>query len=299
MGERGFSAVFRQRALLALGGLMCLLLVPFPRPAEPEPILEDVRNLLHVPLFMAVMLLLRVLQRSVPPRWRSLWICAFAAALLGGLSEILQGLTGRTPSVGDFGADLAGILLACVVSLRGTGTRLVTLRRLLLLAGVGMFALAAAPLVREVSIFAGKHKVFPVLMDRGFPGALWQGQGGTRLHVVDTESGGLQVEMPHGDYEGLRYMFPRGVDTAGYSGLVFETANDGESFELGVRVDVTTGSRKNAAVLVPRGNAVLKIHWVPEAGDGGLKRVVLFTGVGQPARKFRLSGVRLLMEPQE
>ncbi|RYD27621.1 MAG: VanZ family protein [Verrucomicrobiaceae bacterium] len=299
MKIKGSPVSSRNRVLLALGGLVLLLLVPLPRPAEPDPIMENFRNLLHVPVFMAVTLLLRVLQRSISLRLRSIWICAGAAALLGVLSEILQALTGRTPSVGDLGADLAGILLACALMQRRGAPLLVIRRAMLLLAGGGMFALAAYPLVTEVSVFMAKREAFPVLMDRYALGNVWQEQGGTHLRVVGPKPRGLEVETAQGDHEGLRYVVPRGVDAGGYSGLVIETINECEAFELGVRIDVTTGKRKNAGVTVPRGKAVLKVGWTPETGDGELRRVVLFTGLDQPARRFRLVVVRLVRSQQE
>ncbi len=298
MQTNGSPAALHRRALLALLGLMFLLLVPLPRPVEPNPLMEDLKNLLHVPLFMAVTLLLRVLQPPAARHRGPVWACAVAAGVLGVLSEVVQGLTGRTPAVGDLVADLAGILLACAVLLRGTALRVGITRWVLLMAGGGMFALTAVPLVVGISTFTVKRKAFPVLMAQGIPGALWQEQGNTRLQVAGAEPGGLVVRMPRGDYEGLRYVVPRGVGTQGYSGLVIETANEGEAFELGIRIDVTHGTRKNAAVMVPPGNAVMKVSWTRETGDGELRRVVLFTGVDQPARKFSLLDVRLTRDAE-
>jgi len=296
MKTEGTRNVSRRRALLALGVLVFLLLVPLPHPAEPRPFVENLQNLVHVPLFMAITLLLRAVQLSLPPRGRSLWICAMAAALLGVVSELLQGLTGRTPAVGDLGADLGGILLACGWLLRGAAPRMTVLRMMLLLAGGGMFALTARPLVGEIAASVAKRKAFPVLLDTAFPGGLWKAQGSTRIRV---DGGGLLVEMARGDYEGLRYLAPRGGDTAGYSSLVLETDNDSEPFELGVRIDLDSGLRRNAAVTVPQGKALLNVDWASAPGDGGLRRVVLFTGVEQPARRFHLLGARLARPPRD
>jgi len=295
MKTEGSPAVSRRAALLALVGLMLLLLVPLPSQDGPDPIMEDLKNLLHVPLFMVVTLLFRALQRPAVIGSRGIWPCAVAAGVLGLLSESVQGLTGRTPSVADLGADLAGILLACAVVLpRGAPRGAGIIRWTLVLAGACLFALAAVPLVGEISSWAAKRGAFPVLIDPGMPGGLWQGQGGTRLSGVGREPAGLEVEMARGDYEGLRYGIPRGVDTKGYTGLVIETSNAGDGFELGVRIDMTSGARKNAAVVVPRGSAVLEVGWVRGPGDGELRRVVLFTGENQEARRFRLLDARLV-----
>jgi hypothetical protein len=187
---------------------------------------------------------------------------------------------------------LAGILLACAVLLRGTAFRVSITRWVLLLFGGGMSILVVVPLVVEVSNDVARREAFPVLMGHGVPGTLWQAQGNTRLQVAGPQSEGLMVEMSRGDYEGLRYVVPKGVETEGYAGLVIETANEGEAFELGIRIDVTHGVRKYASVMVPLGKAVMKVSWDRKAYDGGLRRVVLFTGEDQPARKFRLLTVR-------
>lgn len=276
-------------AYLGIAAMMLLLVVPVSPPGEGAVFSENVRNLLHVPLFAIVTFLLRFVQLSSQQGRRSLFVCAFAAALMGGLSEIAQGMTGRTPAVGDLGADLSGILLACAVLVRSSGRRLV-----LLLAGGIFLVIPVRPLVVALNAVRDKREAFPTLLDTGHSDGLWQAQGATRLEVV--EGKGLEVRMPAGSYEGLRYAVPKNVDTVGYSGLLIEMANPGEAFELGVRMDGDGGEKKYGSFAVPTGRAVLRTDWTSIRADGGLERVVFFTGEGQPARKFRLLDVRLVRE---
>jgi VanZ family protein len=297
MKSVGSPIAHRGWAFLALSGLMLLLVIPLSRPAEGNVFGESLWNLVHVPLFAVVTLLLRFLQFSAPLRWRSLAVCALAASLLAVFSEAAQGVTGRTPSVEDLAADFGGILLGCTALLRGSGQRVVMLRLPLLLAGLGMLALAARPLVEEVLALIAKRESFPKLIDLERPNGLWQSQGTTRLVVVESSGhagSGLEVRMASGSYEGLRYAVPKGVDTKGYSGLLIETANPGEAFELGVRMDGDGRQRRYGSFLVPKGRAILNAEWASDLEGGELVRVVLFTGEDQPARKFRLLGARLV-----
>jgi hypothetical protein len=105
--------------------------------------------------------------------------------------------------------------------------------------------------------------------------------------------------MASGSYEGLRYAVPKGVDTKGFSGLMIETANPGEAFELGVRMDGDGRQRRYGSFLVPRGRAILSAEWSPNLGGGEPVRVVLFTGEKQPARKFLLLDAKLVLEIPE
>lgn len=278
--RRGFVYLF-------MAALMSLLLVPFPPPSEGAIFSENVRNLLHIPLFAILTFLLRFVQLTSPRYGRSLLVCSLAAVLVAILSEIAQGMTGRTLSVGDFGADLSGILLACAVIVRGFRLRLA-----LLLGGGFFLVFAVEPLVAEVNANRAKREAFPELLDTSYHGGLWNSQGATLLEAV--EGKGLEVRMPAGNYEGLRYAVPKGVDTIGYSGMLIDTENPGEAFELGVRMDTDGGERRYGSCMVPKGGAVLRVDWTSKPVDGELARVVLFTGEGQPRRKFRLLEARLV-----
>ena len=291
------SIAIRVWAVLALMGLILLLVVPLSGPSEGDVFGESVWNLVHIPLFSILTLLLRFLQLSAPTRWRSLAVCAFVASLLAVLSEAAQGVTGRTPSGEDLAADFGGILLGCAALLHGSGQRVVKLRMVLLLAGLGMLVPAALPLVKEVLALRAKRESFPTLIDLERPNGLWQSQGTTRLVVVESAENvgsGHEVRMASGSYEGLRYVIPKGLETKGYSGLVIETVNAGEAFELGVRFDGGGRQRRYGSFLVPKGRATLSADLATDLEGCGLVRVVLFTGEDQSARKFHLLDARLV-----
>jgi hypothetical protein len=300
MKEVGSPISRRGVALLALVGLMILLLVPLFPVGEEDGFRENLLNFAHVPLFVAVTLLLRFMQLSLPPRWGSLFLCAFGSLLLAVLSEMAQSVTGRTPAVGDLAADLSGILLACAGLMRGASWWALSTRLMLLVVGGGLLALAVRPLVAEIQTVRAKREAFPTLVDMEFPYGLWQAQGATRLRVVGgagrADGHGLEVSMASGSYEGLRYAVPGGVDAVDYSGLLIETVNPGEAFELGVRVDCGVGQRQYRSFLVPNGRSVLQTEWVQDREDGELIRLVLFTGEKQPARKFQILDARLVGE---
>lgn len=290
----GASITSRGWVFLGLAVAMVSLLIPLPASAEGDSFRENLQNLAHVPLFAFVTILLRFLQLSSQLRGKSLFLSGIAAGLLAVLSEIAQGLTGRAPAAGDLGADLCGILVALAFLVGGSGGRVVIVRMVLLLAGCGMLVLAARPLAELLQSAKAKRAAFPVLVDLGFQNGLWQPQGETRLEVLDFEGGrGMEIRMPGGSYEGLRYAIPKGVDTSGYSGLSIKASNPGEAFELGVRMDDDRGRRRNGSVMVPQGLSDLRVKWAVERGEGELVRVVLFTGEDQPARSFLLLDARL------
>jgi VanZ family protein len=296
MKSKGSPITLRWWAFLVLAALILLLVIPLSSPIDGNLFGENLLNLLHVPLFALVTFLLRFLQLSTQFRWRSLGFCILAALALAAISEMAQVLTGRTPSVGDLGADLGGILLASMVLLPGSGRRAVIVRYFLLLAGSGMLALAVRPLVEELVASRAKQKVFPTLLDLSQHSGLWQAQGATRLKVLAQDSGaegrGLEVQMASGSYEGLRYLVPEAVDAVGYSELALETANPGEAFELGVRMD-GGGQRQYGSVMVPPGRSILHAEWTSNIHVADPIRVVLFTGENQPARTFQLLDARL------
>jgi len=104
----------RGRILLWTAGVTLLLLAPMPGVLEGESLHRFGRlhgdKLVHLALFFGlarVWLGGRGDRRAAPAL-----AIALAAALYGGLLELVQGAAGRDPEWGDFAADLAGALLA-------------------------------------------------------------------------------------------------------------------------------------------------------------------------------------------
>lgn len=284
--------------LLALAGISILMLMPLPHAAEEDVFERHLRNLLHVPLFTVLMILMRFLQTSFPVKWSSLWLCALAVFLIGAIFEVVQSFTGRSCSLNDLISNLGGILIACAILHRSSQRCDGKLRLVSLLVGLGILGSVMQPLVNEMLAARAKRANFPELLDLEYPKGLWQAQGGTRLKVVKGGGvgsvKGLEVLIAAGTYEGLRYVVPWGMDVVDYSGLVIEVDNPGEKFELGVRLDGEESLRQYRSITVPTGRSMLQTEWVSTVDGGNLTRVVLFTGEQQPARKFLLLSARLI-----
>lgn len=283
--------------LLALASMAFLLLFPLSNAGEQDAFERVLLNLLHVPLFAVIMILVRFLQTSCPVRWSSLWFCALVVFLIGALFEVIQNFIGRSCSIDDLILNLGGILLACALLLRKSQPHARKMRLVALCLGLGILFTGLHLLVVEVLAVRAKYANFPKLLDPEYPNGLWQAQGGAQLKVVKGGEGnaakGLEVQIAEGSYEGLRYIVPKGVKTKDYSRLVTEFDNAGEEFELGVRLDGEKGVRQYRSILVPQGRSILHTEWVSNREDGKLRRVVLFTGVRQPARKFLLLSAHL------
>jgi len=281
------SVAVRWWAIPALALLMLLLLVDLPVPAAANGAARHLWNLLHVPLFALVTLLLfRILRRS---RGRSVLL----AVLLAVGSEVAQQFTPRTPSAADLCADFSGIALALVI----LGSARWRRRTILGLAASALLVPTLLPWVAEARALHARRQAFPSLLRPGLPSGLWQAQGSTRLEVESIDGGGgtgLRVTTAAGSYEGLRYGVPDGVAAAGYTGLRLTCVNPGEAFELGIRADGADGTRQSSRVRVGPGRSTLEAHWPPLPGGGDLLRLVLFTGEHQPARRFLLVEARLL-----
>jgi len=93
-------------------GLVAFLVIPFfipiPMVLRRHPLIGNLGDQIHVPFLMALTLLIY---------WRGpltgrLKAAALAGMILGGGIELVQILVGRAALLGDFGLDVAGIMLA-------------------------------------------------------------------------------------------------------------------------------------------------------------------------------------------
>ena len=93
-------------------GLVALLLVPFfipiPMVLRRHPLIGNLGDQVHVPFLM----LLTLLMYWRGPLAGRLKAAALAGMILGGGIELVQILVGRAALLGDFGLDVAGIMLA-------------------------------------------------------------------------------------------------------------------------------------------------------------------------------------------
>ncbi len=169
--------------------------------------------------------------------------CAFAAAAIGGATEVLQQFVGRTPLLGDFVLDLLGIGLALtwIQWRRGRG-------RAALAAGAFLLAVLAytmrdAPTMYRAMV--GARRSFPVLADFASRDqlALWRERSDGGRSLVDvgpTHGNVLRVSTSGGEHwpgvSGGRLP----ADWTGYGELVLEArlqAPSPDSLRLGIRLD--------------------------------------------------------------
>ncbi|HRD45883.1 MAG TPA: hypothetical protein PLF78_05305 [Caulobacter sp.] len=105
-GDRGRRAASRLLRATA-GAVLAVLTVLLLGPATPLEMIGQWDKAAHFTAFGLTTWSLAVLA----PRARRVVVAALAIAL-GGLTELLQGITGRDPSVFDFLADGLGVLVA-------------------------------------------------------------------------------------------------------------------------------------------------------------------------------------------
>ena len=135
----------------------------------------EAENWGHLPLFGVLALILLGVSRGLfPTRGREglrHYLLAFAgAALLGALSELLQGLAERDLSAGDWARDLAGAALflglAASFDLRSPMQRLSPgLRHGLRAALVAAFLATGLPVAAWALAYAERDRAFPLLLD--------------------------------------------------------------------------------------------------------------------------------------
>ncbi len=99
------SASWRLRG--AAAAILALLTVLLLGPATPLETIGQWDKIAHFTAFGLTTWSLAVLA----PKARRIVVASLAVAL-GGLTELLQGVTGRDPSVFDFLADVLGVLVA-------------------------------------------------------------------------------------------------------------------------------------------------------------------------------------------
>ncbi|MEZ4386104.1 MAG: hypothetical protein R3D98_00720 [Candidatus Krumholzibacteriia bacterium] len=184
------------RPTLLLSGLLLLLLaplfVPIPVALQQHPYISPLADRIHVALFGGLVLLLH---RWGPLRGRRLLVIA-AVVALGGLSELVQSLVGRSASVWDWFQDIQGVALAACWLWWRRGRR----RALPVLAAVAVVVSVLWPL-RDLPVVAREstaiQRQFPLLSDFERPdsGVLWSGYEGGEAQVVPREDGGHALRL--------------------------------------------------------------------------------------------------------
>lgn len=288
-------------------GVLTAMLVPM-RFAVNVPFWDVLMDSAHVPIFAGTTwALARVISNRVKSRRKAVALAAVVALLGAVMVEVLQGFTGRTPSVGDVELGALGIGLAVAVWMRWVWFGVAW-------AGFSLW-LAFGPVWREGSGLLWRWKNFPVLGDfeSGAELRLWLPSGerklnAKRIEVVEEHATlgrrALRLHLSPGAFPGVRYL-AADADWRGHSALVFDTFNTGPAFQFVVRVDdahSTCGAnRANMTVRIEHGASVVRILLAdivvkPKERPldlGAVRQVVFFEERTAEPHDFDLDHVRL------
>lgn len=282
--------------MVALLALWITTMVHLPSDGRFWRVLE---NTGHFPLFGAITLASWFIFRKMNvDRSRSSLSCyfyAFAfAALLGVLTEIVQGLTGRDAEVGDFLMDCLGAIafLGFITffdqKLRPYWTRCSSIIRILAkVSALLLLAPAIIPPTLSGASYFLRNRAFPVVSDAG---SWWARQflepSNSRLSTAplprDSKMSGskksLQLTMQQAEYSGLALSEPY-PDWTGYHWLRFQIyLESADSLMLVVRIedDKHNGDyddRYNARIaLAPRDNEV--VIAIERIAHGPIRRIL-------------------------
>ncbi len=205
------TALRRFAAAIAL--LMLALLVPIPPVGK---VMNSVGDMLHAPLFAA---LAYVAFRTLHNRMKS---SAFIAAvtcfaclgIFAALTELMQGLTDRTPSWQDLLADICGVAVGVLLAVAVESPRRTT-RVTLSIAAAAMFMLAIAEPVSVLIDTARQRSEMPVLasFERAGEISRWNAKESSTARDKSHATSGswsLRVDLHPGTYPGiaLRHLPP-------------------------------------------------------------------------------------------
>ena len=201
--------------------------------------LKELWNLAHIAYFFLLLYLIGCIPslKSIPHKMLIPGLL-FISLLLGGLIELSQYATGRTPDSQDMVRDLTGALLA-MVFLRPYSKlfnhRLLLSFRVVLLA---IFMLQTIPFAIAVADEIIAYRQLPVLINNDTPFELdrWRGNASIEIERIDSANLLKMRLSPEKQYPGtsLRY-FPG--DWSGYNQLVIRFYNPAsEPLNVTVRV---------------------------------------------------------------
>lgn len=256
-------------------------------------------------------------------RRRALLISGAVSMGLMVLIEVLQSFVGRTASFEDIQISLFGIVVALsgVVVWHTMDSRILKGGHLLFTLLIVLWV--AQPAWHEWRAVWLRDQQFPLLgsFEDPLERRLWKGSGvahgvPTRLsrskHGVTEGKYSLQVETVHDAWSGTIFSAGR-QDWRGYGHLVIELYNPSTPFNLSVRVDdaaITSpdySERYNGRYRITAGRNTLSIPLAriargPKTREldlGRIRRVVLFIGKTEPARRFYLDNIRLTRDQQQ
>jgi len=178
-------------------------------------------------------------------------------------TELAQLGSGRTASWIDFGFDCIGIAVGAVTILLLRNKKL-SLKTAVMIGGLWLAGLSVVmiPVVIAASAPSKFRRNFPVLgnFEDAWELKLWrpQGEGSpatlTRVqsHVTKGEYA-LKVESNGSTWAGTYLKMPSGTSWANHDALEFDLYNQGEPFELGIRIDTSDGDRFTSSIQIVNG----------------------------------------------
>jgi hypothetical protein len=263
-----FGSSFRRLTLVAAAivAAAAAFLLPVPR----DRALDAAMDLGHAPIFAMAALWCAPRLRRAGLRPVVLLV-ALLAALVGGLIEVAQSLTGRDASLTDVADDVAGGLAGALFA-----EALVADRARAALAAGGLLSLAlpsALPALRLADCVEQRAE-YPVLssFERWIETDRWEGTNcryGRSAEHATRGRWALRVELRPGQYPGLGLVWPP-RDWSGYDRLRLDIFVDGSSpLELRLKVE----DQRHNGGLSDRFQRVLHLAPGPHEVDVALRDV--------------------------
>lgn len=286
----------KKQAVAGLG--ICLVLLLFPGVNFPPGRWNQaIWDLLHAPLFFGISCLFYRLLPEKGSRIRRVLIAAFLALVAGGLVEVIQNFTGRSPSLKDFIINAVGIAFAIMWLLHGKCSSKAGMFRFFTAAAVALwFCLWPAWSMTMAEALHRRHLPEIGAFSHWAGHRLWRAQGNAVIEFPEREHR-LKVIIGDGNFGGVSFR-PGAQDWSSYGNVELMIFNPGTPFLLGIRID-DSSSQHNAlwfstAVEVEQGASRLQISLPKRRGNGEgkeidlsiVERLALFTVDEIESREF-------------
>lgn len=286
--------------------LMLVLVQQFVQIGNSSILLRTFQNVMHIPMFAGVAVLLGYLLR-----WQRPWLVFLVCLALGAVTEIIQLFNARSASFEDLAMDMLGaglVVMGIYLSRafgRGDPRRRVAVWGVTGLAVVAATAFAPA---RVVYAYALRDLAFPVVFSPGMSG---------RAVLWEVDSRARWVEPPdapwHGDPDvvleltwqgGSRFpdvtIHEPAEDWSGYESLVVEVlVPDGDPMPLTAAVGYGRKQYRSAVVYREAQPGFQRLRYpvrdliVDDEGRHIVRRLVLHTELEAVGRRMYLGSVTL------
>lgn len=260
-----------QSPVWLMGFLMLLfaatvLLVPEAGIAPLSQALGDFRDAMHYPFFVVITVLTLVMFGGPEESWarRSRWIAVGVMVFAGG-TEILQGLSDRSPSWLDFILNFNGILVGYYLVFYSRRRNRVVVFILVVAALVCALVAAWSPLTVWRAKLA-QRDALPVLFDASQPlaRALIEAKDGTAVRVDD---GLLWVSCTPGAWRGVNLSIASGLGWSEWDVLEVRIRNNAHAFNGGIRLDGEGAGRASTFFYCPAGESTVRVAKPEFDGD--------------------------------